>query len=143
MPSDLIIKTADTIKITIPPPTVVPSLQAPVMLIGSAKATSLQLAPVCLEGDELPKMLLSPQPYTAPPFLTPGTGKVTVRLAANNKTKVTKEGGKAILLKGASFTAEFQVLSPAIDPTTGTPDPQMKKTGTAQFATMNSFVKAE
>jgi len=37
---------------------------------------------VCLEGDELPPMLRAPTPYTAPPFVTPGTGTISARARA-------------------------------------------------------------
>ncbi len=143
MPSDLIIKTGDQIKITIPPPTVVPSIQAPVPLIGTSKLVTVTMMAACLEGDELPKALVTPQPYTAPPYLTPGTGTLSLKLTPANKSKVAKDSGSAILLKGATFTAEFQVVAPAIDPIKGDPDPVLKKTGTAQFLTTNQSAKAE
>jgi hypothetical protein len=143
MPIDFIIKTGDKIKINIPPPTVVPSVQSPLPLIGSAKASLVDNMAACVEGDETPKALLSPQPYTEPPFVTPGTGTITIKIAATNKSAATKDDSKSLLLKGSTFQVEFQVVSPAIDPTTGTPDPKLKKQGTAQFLTDNTFAKAE
>lgn len=99
--------------------------------------------PICLEGDELPPMLKAPLPYTAPPFITPGVGTVSVTLTPMNKTLRT-ENGKAILIKGTPFMTEFQVSSPAMQPTQvgPVPDPVMKKPGTALFITTNFSVPA-
>ena len=106
-------------------------------------AWMVNMMAICLEGDELPPILRSPQPYTAPPFVTPGTGLVSVRITPTNKTLQTKNG-KAILIKGTPFTAEFQVVVPAMQPTPGgpVPDPVAKKPGIAEFITTNVTVKA-
>jgi hypothetical protein len=59
-----------------------------------------------------------------------------------NKTLLTKNG-KAILIKGTPFTAEFQVVAPAIMPAVvPVPDPVLKKPGIAEFITTNVTVKA-
>ena len=144
MPADFIIKTGDMIKITIPPPAVVPQLVAPAPLVGTSKGLTVGNMAVCLEGDELPPALKAPMPYTAPPFVTPGTGTVSVTLTPMNKTLVTKEGGKAILIKGTPFVAEFTVMAPAMQPTPAgpVPDPVAKKPGMAEFITTNVLVKA-
>jgi hypothetical protein len=99
--------------------------------------------PACLEGDELPKAISTPLPYMSPPYVTPGVGTLKITLAANNKTSKTKNG-KVILLKGATFQAEFSVSSPAMMPTPAgpQPDPVSKKTGTCQFITTNMNVQA-
>ena len=143
MPSDLVIKTGDMIRITIAPPTVVPPLAAPVPLVGTSTNLTVNAMPACLEGDELPPALRVPLPYTAPPFVTPGMGTVSVTLTPANKTLLTKNG-KAVLIKGTPFVAEFQVTVPAMQPTpTGpVPDPMAKKPGTAEFVTTTATVKA-
>ena len=143
MPADFIIKTGDFIRITIFPPAIVPMLIPPIPMIGTSKDMMVVKMPVCLEGDELPLMIRAPMPYTAPPFVTPGTGMVSVTLTPMNKTLQTKSGGKAILIKGTPFIAEFQVMAPAIQPTpVPVPDPVLKKPGMAEFITTNVTVKA-
>jgi hypothetical protein len=143
MPADYVIVTGDMIRITIFPPTTVLTLTAPVPLKGSSSDMKVNHMAVCLEGDELPAMLKSPQPYVSPPFVIPGTGTLSLKLNPNNKTMQSKNG-KPILIKGAPFTAEFQVASPAMQPTPGgpVPDSAMKKSGIAEFITTNVRVKA-
>jgi len=140
---DFVIRTGDTIKITIPPPAIVPMLEAPVPLEGSSTTVTVVGAPACLVGDELPMELREPLPYTAPPFVTPGTGKLTLTLLPDNQTALTKNG-KAILIKGSEFAATFTVETPAtqITPDGPVPDPVATKAGTAQFITTNTTVKA-
>lgn len=143
MPADFIIKTGDMIRITIPPPTVVPPLAAPIPLTGTSANMKVNNMAVCLEGDELPPTLKAPLPYTSPPFVTPGTGTVSVTLTPMNKTLKTKNQ-KAILIKGTPFMAEFTVMAPAMQPTPvgPVPDPVAKKPGMAEFVTTNVTVKA-
>jgi hypothetical protein len=143
VPADYVIVTGDMIRITIFPPTTVMTLTAPVPLKGSSSDMKVNQMAVCLEGDELPSMLKSPQPYVSPPFVIPGTGTLSLKLNPNNKTMQTKNG-KAILIKGAPFTAEFQVAQPAMQPTPAgpVPDSAMKKSGIAEFITTNVRVKA-
>lgn len=144
LPPDFIIKTGDMIQITIPPPAIVPPIVAPVPLVGTSKSMMVGFMPVCLEGDELPIPLRVPLPYTAPPFVTPGTGTLKVTITPTNKTMTTKNDNKAILIKGTPFMAEFTVVAPAMQPTPAgpVPDPVVKKPGTAQFITTNVQVKA-
>ncbi len=140
---DFIIKTNDMIKVTIPPPTIVPMLQAPVPLVGTGSQVMVANMPICLQGDELPPTLKAPMPYTSPPFVTPGMGTLTIMLAPTNLSKQT-QNGKPIIVKGATFQASFAVQSPAMQPTPAgpVPDPMMTKPGTAQFITTNTNVQA-
>jgi hypothetical protein len=140
---DFIIRTGDTIKVTIPPPAVIPLLEAPVPLNGSSTNVTVAGAPACLLGDELPLTLREPLPYTAPPFTNPGTGKLTLTLLPGNQTLQSKND-KAILIKGQQFTALFTVQAPATQTTPAgpVPDPVLAKPGTAQFITTNETVKA-
>ena len=146
MPADFVIVTGDMVKITIPPPCIIPSIQAPVPLKGSSTDLMVGGMFVCLEGDELPMMLKSPQPYTSPPFVTPGMGTLELTLTPTNKTTpmTTVNGGKAILIKGGPFIAVFNVSSPAMQPTPAgpVPDPLVKKPGQATFITTNATVMA-
>jgi len=141
--ADFVIKTGDFIRINIFPPALVPLLMAPAVLVGSSSDVTVMNMPVCLEGDELPPMLKVPMPYTSPPFVTPGVGTVSVTLLPVNKTMTTKNG-KAILIKGTPFPAEFTVSVPAMQPTPvgPVPDPVAKKPGLAEFITTNATVKA-
>jgi hypothetical protein len=141
--SDFIIKTNDMIKITITPPAIVPMLMAPVPLIGTGTTVLIGEVPICLQGDELPPSLRAPMPYTAPPFVTPGTGTLSIMLAPNNLT-LQSQNGKKIILKGAMFQASFAVGSPAMQPTPGgpVPDPVMTKPGICEFITTNINTQA-
>jgi hypothetical protein len=141
--ADFIIRTGDMIKVTIPPPAVIPLLEAPAPLKGSSTDVTVAGTPACLLGDELPLMLREPLPYTAPPFTNPGTGKLTLTPLPGNQTLQTKNG-KAVLIKGQQFTALFSVETPATQTTPAgpVPDPVLAKPGTAQFITTNGTVKA-
>lgn len=143
MPSDVVIKTGDMIQITIFPPALVPPLMSPIPLIGTSTNTTVNRMLVCLEGDELPPALRAPLPYTAPPFVTPGMGMVSVTLTPTNKTLLSKNS-KAMLIRGGVFPAEFTVTVPAMQPTPAgpVPDPVVKKPGQAQFITTTVNVKA-
>jgi hypothetical protein len=143
VPDDYIIVTGDMIQVTITPPAIVPQLLAPVPLVGSSQNVMVANMPICLEGDELPAALKGPLPYTAPPFVTPGTGTLEITLLPTNKT-MQSENGKKILIKGTTFTAKFTVKTPAQQPTPAgpVPDPVAVKPATAQFITTNVQVKA-
>jgi hypothetical protein len=68
-----------------------------------------------------------------------GTLKITA-LAGNQKSTKTRTGGKAVLLKGGSFTASFEVQTPA-QPPAGSPlppDPMLKYSGQGTFETTNT-----
>ncbi len=135
-----ILVTGDMLQITVPPPAIVPMVIAPVPLIGSSTKVMIMGMPACLDGDELPAMLKSPVPYTAPPYVTPGMGSFQIMLLPTNKTAKGKDSSKPMLLKGTTFQAKFQVSSPAMMPTPAgpQPDPLMVKMCTAQFITTQS-----
>jgi len=131
------------VQVTITPPAIVPQLMAPVPLVGSSQNLVVGGAPACLEGDELPPAIKVPLTYTAPPFVTPGTGTLQLTLTPTNKTLMT-ENGKKILIKGQQFIAKFNVQTPAQQPTPAgpVPDPVAVKPGTAQFITTNVMTTA-
>jgi hypothetical protein len=140
---DFIILNGDMLQITLAPPTIAPPLMPPTPLIASGFSTVNGMA-VCIEGDELPQSLQAPVPYTCPPFVVPGMGTVAVTLAPTNKTSISSDGGKPMLLKGSSFQATFTVTVPAqMPPPVSTPDPVAQKTGTAAFITTNVLAQAE
>jgi hypothetical protein len=111
-------------------------------LIGSGKA-QINGKLVCVDGDE--KNVMVPGcTYTTPQYSIPGVGMLSIQsLAANQKAQKTKSGNKPVLLKGSSFQAKFQVMTPAQQPTaTGlVPDATPQYSGTGTFTTMNVKVK--
>jgi hypothetical protein len=112
----------------------------PADLKGSGPAT-LHGKKLCVDGDE--KNVSVPGcTYMTPQYSIPGTGTLKISaLAGNQKATKTKTGGKAVLLKGGTFTAEFEVQSPAKQPPPGPgspiPDSTPKYTGMGQFLTTN------
>ena len=140
LPKNAIIQTGDMLQITMIPPCVVPSVAAPVPLIGSSTATKVNMMAACLEGDELPKMLIPPQQYVSPPYITPGMGKFEIILKPENKSSKGKES-KPYLLKGTVFDCKFSVTVPAMMPAPPgppVPDSVMTKMGKCQFITTNT-----
>jgi hypothetical protein len=135
--ADFLIKTGDMLQVTVPPPAVVPQLVAPVPLLGTGMTVLVNNQPVCVQGDELPMTLRVPLMYTAPPFVTPGMGTLTVVLLPTNLTMRTMTAGKPALLKGSTFQAIFSVSAPAMQPTPAgpIPDPVVVKPCQAQFVT--------
>lgn len=98
---------------------------------------------VCVEGDES-KVAVAGCSYTTPQYSISGIGTLKIAaLAANQKAQKSKSGGKAVLLKGAQFTAKFEVQSPAQQPPPSgigppTPDPMLQYSGSGQFSTQNT-----
>ncbi|WP_052434270.1 hypothetical protein [Streptacidiphilus melanogenes] len=141
--ADFVLRTADLIEVTLPGP-VVPELVAPVPLTGSSTDVTVGGLPVCVQGDELPVELRDPLLYTQPPFTVPGTGTLTLTLLPENLTQQVSNGGKPLLLVGATFPVVFTVETPATQPTPAgpVPDPEAVKPGTARFITTNVTVTA-
>lgn len=111
-------------------------------LIGTGKDKINQKL-VCVDGDE--KLVILPGcSYITSQHTIPGMGILSIQsLAGNQKAQKTKSGGKPVLLKGASFTAKFQVIAPAQQPSaTGPiPDATPQYSGTGSFMTTNQKVK--
>lgn len=141
--ADFIIRTNDMISITVPPPAIVPMLAAPIPLIGTGTTVLVGGQPVCLQGDETPPSIMGPMPYTAPPFVTPGTGTIDIELLPDNLSMKSIQG-KPMILKGATFFAQFNVQTPAMQPTPGgpVPDPLLIKPCTCQFISTNLTTQA-
>jgi hypothetical protein len=113
---------------------IVPPLAAPVPMIGKSTHTLMGL-PLCVAGDEIPSFLRVPLPYTAPPFATPGMGKLVVVPPPTHYSKTHTSGFRPNLLMGPPFTAQFIVNAPATmqaGPVT-VPDPVVTKSFTVQY----------
>lgn len=98
---------------------------------------------ICVDGDEK-KVIVPGCPYITPQYSIPGVGMLFIQsLAANQKAKKTKSGGKPVLLKGASFNAKFTVMVPAQQPSAPNPIPDNtpQYSGTGTFISMNLKVK--
>ncbi|MEM7038816.1 MAG: hypothetical protein AAF570_17680 [Bacteroidota bacterium] len=113
----------------------------PGKLKGSGKST-LNKKKICVQGDE--KKVKVQCGYMTPAFPIPGKGVLTIlKLAPNQTTRKAKSGGKAILLKGAAFQAQYEVKKPAqlITPQGPKKDPVKKYVGTGKFVSTNRKVK--
>ena len=100
---------------------------------------------VCVDGDEK-KVIVPGCSYMTPQCSIPGVGMLTIEsLAANQKAKKTKSGGKPVLLKGGTFKAKFQVMVPAQQPPSGPnppiPDSTPQYSGSGTFITTNLVLK--
>ena len=100
---------------------------------------------ICVEGDES-KVEVPGCTYMTPQYSIPGTGTLKIAaLAGNQKATKTNTGGKAVLLKGAMFTAKFEVQSPAKQPPPGPgspiPDATPQYSGQGMFVTTNMKVQ--
>lgn len=109
----------------------------PGTLSGSAKET-LNDKKLCVKGDES-SVSVEGCMYTSPVYSVPGFGTLTIKQLAHDQVAQKKSsGGKPVLLKGGSFTANFQVQTPAqMPPPTSTPDPMPEYTGSGNFITSN------
>jgi hypothetical protein len=111
-------------------------------LIGTGKA-KINGKPICIDGDEK-KVIVPGCSYMTAQYSIPGMGILSIQsLAGNQKAKKTKSKGKPVLLKGASFTAKFQVTVPAQQPSAPAPIPDAtpQYSGTGTFITTNLKVK--
>jgi hypothetical protein len=113
----------------------------PGTLQGSGKA-SLNGKKVCVDGDE--KDVQVPGcTYMTPVYSIPGTGTLKIAaLGGDQKAQKTQSNGKPVLLKGSTFTAKFEVQSPAQQQPPGPgppiPDATPQYSGTGMFITTNT-----
>lgn len=119
--------------------TVVPQ---PGKLQGSGPAT-ISGKKICVDGDET-KVSVAGCTYMTPQYCIPGTGTLKIAsLAGDQKATKTTTGGKAVLLQGKTFTAKFEVQSPAKQPPPGPgspiPDPTPQYSGSGMFISTNTL----
>lgn len=115
----------------------------PGSLTGSGPAT-IDGKQVCIDGDE-GKLSVPGCSYVTPQYSIPGVGTLKIAsLAWNQRAKKAKSGGKALLLKGGNFSAEFQVQTPAQQPGLAAPIPDAtpRYSGQGSFRSGNMRVKA-
>jgi hypothetical protein len=113
------------------------------VITGSAATVMVAGMIACVEGDE--KSVVVPGiPYMSGSFVTPGVCTLTIQmLGADQTSKKTRIGGRPVILKGTTFTARMQVLSPAMQPNPPAPpipDPVPMNMGTGMFITSNVTV---
>ncbi len=116
----------------------------PGTLQGSGPGT-YQGKKLCVDGDES-KVMVSGVSYMTPQYSIPGTGTLKISaLGGDQKATKTNTGGKAVLLRGTTFTAKFEVMSPAMQPPPGTsppiPDSTTQYSGSGMFVTTNATFK--
>lgn len=98
----------------------------------------------CVDGDES-KVSVPGCTYMTPQYSIPGVGTLKIAaLAGNQKATKSKTGGVVFMLKGGTFTAKFEVLAPAQQPTPGgpVPDASPQYSGSGSFVTTNTKFKA-
>ena len=116
----------------------------PGIITGTAKESVNNLT-VCAEGDEA-SVVVSGAVYFTPSFPIPGVGTLTIEsLGPDQKARKGQSASRALILKGTKFRARFQVVSPAMVPTSGppAPDPMPIYFGTGSFITTNTRLQAE
>jgi hypothetical protein len=115
----------------------------PGTLEGSGPAT-IDGKKICVDGDEA-NVAVRGCTYMTPQYSIPGVGTLKISaLAGDQKATDTRTGGKPVLLKGSSFTASFDVQSPAQQPPPGpgspVPDATSSYSGSGMFVTTNMKV---
>jgi hypothetical protein len=94
---------------------------------------------VCVQGDEA-SVSVPGVSYVSPPFTAPGVGTLTIQsLGVDQLGQRTSSSQKPVILKGSTFTAQFQVTVQAkqVTPNGTILDPVPLYTGTGQFVTSN------
>jgi hypothetical protein len=113
-------------------------------LVGTGK-NNIGGKPTGVQGDEK-KVIVPGCTYMTPQYSIQGVGTLMIEsLGGDQIAKKTKSGGKAVLLKGSTFIAKFQVMVPAQQPPPGPGPPIPYATpqyiGTGNFVTTNMTVK--
>ena len=141
--ADFILVTGDAVMFNpaFGPATIVP---VPGVLTGTGRS-NVGGKPVCVDGDEK-NVMVAGVTYMSPAYPIPGVGMLKIdALGGDQKAQKTKSGGKPVLLKGSTFTAKLQVMTPAQQPPPGpgppTPDAMTEYSGTGMFITTNVQVK--
>lgn len=100
---------------------------------------------VCVEGDEK-GVEVAGCAYITPRHSVPGSGTLRIaKLGPDQVAKHATDGGRALLLKGGSFVARFEVKVPAKQPSAGpvapVADTSKEYAGAGTFATTNRQFK--
>ena len=114
----------------------------PGTLTGTGWEVTIQGAVVCVQGDEA-SAAVSGCPYTAGGYTIPGAGTLSIAaLGTDQLSRRNSVKGKPVMLRGTTFTAQFQVTVPAQMPTSSgsVPDPVPLYTGSGAFQTVNGKV---
>lgn len=116
---------------------------APGTIIGSGTA-DVNGVSVCVEGDEASVVVPGCAYITTAGHVTPGVGVLTISgLNSDQVASSTDNNGLPLILKGSSFDAKFTVVAPAIiPPPVNTPDTTTEYSGSGNFMTTNTIVKA-
>lgn len=127
-----------------------PSFGAAIVVVRPGKMaasgiTSLMNKKICLKDDETNVMVIGCV-YTTPLCSIPGVGTLKINALGGDQTsKKTKSGGKQVIVKGSTFTALFEVQTPAQQPPKGpspaVPDTMPQYTGNGNFITSNTKFK--
>ncbi|MCP4996284.1 MAG: hypothetical protein GY934_21295 [Gammaproteobacteria bacterium] len=110
-------------------------------LQGSGPAT-LDGKKLCVEGDET-RVSVPGCSYMTPQYSIPGVGTLKIDALASDQTaQKSNTNSKPVLLKGGTFTAKFEVQTPAQQPPPGPgapiPDATTQYSGNGIFITMNT-----
>ena len=113
----------------------------PGQITASGEAT-LNGKKLCIEGDEA-SVEVPGCAYTTAQHTIPGTGTLKIdSLAGDQVAQKTNTSGTAVILKGSTFTAKFEVQSPAQQPPPGPgspiPDSMTQYSGSGNFQTTNT-----
>jgi hypothetical protein len=123
-----------------------PSFGAATVVVQPGKITgsgpmTLTGTKVCIDGDEA-SVEVAGCTYVAGGYVIPGTGTLKIdALAGDQLASKTNTGSKAVLLVGSTFTAKFEVQSPAqqpAPPSSPVPDSTPSYSGTGNFVTTNT-----
>lgn len=115
----------------------------PGTLTGTAPQVNARQAQACVQGDEA-SATVPGCPYISGGFTVPGVGMLSIAaLGADQLSRKSRSGGKFLMLRGSTFTAQFQVTVPAQMPTPGgpVPDPMPIYSGSGSFQTGNMTVR--
>ena len=104
-------------------------------------STSLMNKKICVKGDEA-NVMVPGCVYTTPVCTIPGVGTLKINALGGDQTsKKTKSGNKQVIVKGSTFTAVFEVQTPAQQPPKGpsppVPDAVPQYSGNGNFITTN------
>jgi len=140
---DQIIRTGDQVQFNPTFGAAVLIAPAITVITGSAMTVTASKMEACVLGDEK-KVILPGIPYISGSFVIPGVCTLTIQqLGADQTSMKTTVAGKPVIVKGTTFTAKMQVMSPAMQPNPPAPpvpDPVPINIGTGMFITNNMTV---